>query len=495
MTTPSLKALRLYTESYRLGDRGEWRPALELAKQAVQEDPDFASAQIWLAWALRNTSAPTAEVEAASARALQLADRTTEPERYWIIGSYHYVRQEYEKAVAAFEVLAGLYPEHRWAVNNLLPAYRRLGRNEDAAALAVRSAALRPTSPSSNYGAAVDLAKIRKFEAARPYFARVIELTGGPDVDPAHAWIGAYARLSPAYEAWFKGDARATLAVLDRLVRNEAGIPQSLRDDFRRQVVPFYLAVGGAEAARSVSALIQEDEQRHLHLALTAFAAEDMTVLRDEMLKARVTLRQPDRGMVTTGTGSSTTFLLAVWLKIQAGVLDEGRHLIEEGRKYYGDLGTGALSGELALARGDIERAIGLLRREVDNPSLVFTGSSPFYRGAEALAAAYLRRGEEGLAANVLRAALARRRATNAGGLMNDYYWMRLQLRLAELDHRLGREAEAHALEEELAALLAAADPDFPLSVRLRRLRQSSGATGGASALALGEGLTPLASR
>ncbi|OFW24433.1 MAG: hypothetical protein A3G21_17890 [Acidobacteria bacterium RIFCSPLOWO2_12_FULL_66_21] len=383
VTTPSLTALRLYTDSYRLGDRGDWRPALEFARQAVREDPAFAAAQIWLAWTLQRNAAPAADVEAAAARAVQLADNATEQERHWIIGSYHSLRREFEKAIPQYELLLRLDPDHRWTLNNLTTAYRTVGRLEDVERLAVHSARLadlRPTSVAENYSAGVALMRHQNFEGARRYFTRVKQLTTGSDLPAADLWPGTYARLAPAYEAWFKSP------------------------------------------------------------------------------------------IITTGTGSSTSFFLTVWLKIRGGLLEDARLDVEGGRKSF-ESSIPYLNGDLALARGNVDAAVELLRPVIDNPPRAAAGSQLFCRGAEALAAAHLRNADVENAAGVLRAALAARRPSAAGSLTGHYFWMRLQLRLAELDRSLGREAEARALEEELARLLAVADPDFPPLVRLRKLR------------------------
>ena len=383
VTTPSLTALRLYTDSYRLGDRGDWRPALEFARQAVREDPAFAAAQIWLAWTLQRNAAPAADVEAAAARAVQLADNATEQERHWIIGSYHSLRREFEKAIPQYELLLRLDPDHRWTLNNLTTAYRTVGRLEDVERLAVHSARLadlRPTSVAENYSAGVALMRHQNFEGARRYFTRVKQLTTGSDLPAADLWPGTYARLAPAYEAWFKSP------------------------------------------------------------------------------------------IITTGSGSSTSFFLTVWLKIRGGLLEDARLDVEGGRKSF-ESSIPYLNGDLALARGNVDAAVELLRPVIDNPPRAAAGSQLFCRGAEALAAAHLRNADVENAAGVLRAALAARRPSAAGSLTGHYFWMRLQLRLAELDRSLGREAEARALEEELARLLAVADPDFPPLVRLRKLR------------------------
>jgi hypothetical protein len=51
---------------------------------------------------------------------------------------------------------------------------------------------------------------------------------------------------------------------------------------------------------------------------------------------------------------------------------------------------------------------------------------------------------------------------------------MRNELRLAELYHATGRDADARPLEAHLEELLMAADPDFPLLVRLKALERQT---------------------
>ncbi len=52
--------------------------------------------------------------------------------------------------------------------------------------------------------------------------------------------------------------------------------------------------------------------------------------------------------------------------------------------------------------------------------------------------------------------------------------WMNAQLLLAERYRELGYEAEAREIEEELLGLLAYADPDFPLLLRLQGVRNAT---------------------
>ena len=121
VTTSSLRALGLFMEAG--GESGQaqresrggprWLP--DLYKEAIAEDPEFASAYIWYAWALRNTrtvparAAPQDHIPYAE-RAFELADTTSELEKHWIRGSYHETVGEFDEAVAAYEVLLRLDP-------------------------------------------------------------------------------------------------------------------------------------------------------------------------------------------------------------------------------------------------------------------------------------------------------------------------------------------------------------------------------------------------
>ncbi len=57
---------------------------------------------------------------------------------------------------------------------------------------------------------------------------------------------------------------------------------------------------------------------------------------------------------------------------------------------------------------------------------------------------------------------------------INRVDWMNAQLLLAERYRELGYEAEAREIEEELLGMLAYADPDFPLLLRLRDVGNST---------------------
>jgi hypothetical protein len=86
VTTRSLRALQLFTAADDASRHQEWAISAQLTRQALVEDPDFATAHIYLALALKNLSQPDWRPEAA--RAFTLASEVSERERYFIVGTY-----------------------------------------------------------------------------------------------------------------------------------------------------------------------------------------------------------------------------------------------------------------------------------------------------------------------------------------------------------------------------------------------------------------------
>src|SRR5207249_1260763 len=78
VTTSSLRALQLYSQADLLMRPwgGSQAGAEELLRQAVAEDPSFASAWIHLAWTLRNQEKPLAEYQPYAETAMRLSDST-----------------------------------------------------------------------------------------------------------------------------------------------------------------------------------------------------------------------------------------------------------------------------------------------------------------------------------------------------------------------------------------------------------------------------------
>ena len=140
-TTPSLRALQLYSRGMMFVNEERWGPATELLEQAVQSDPDFASAHVYLAYCYSNVGKGR-QANLHFKRAFELADTATDRERYFILGSYYDNIGQVEKAIQAYEVLVRLYPDHYWGENNLPFAYEADGRYGEAVAERTKQARL-----------------------------------------------------------------------------------------------------------------------------------------------------------------------------------------------------------------------------------------------------------------------------------------------------------------------------------------------------------------
>ena len=130
VTTPSLRALQLYSWGYKLQrkpGKADIPAAEELHRLAIAEDPSFAAAHNMLAWTIRNQDRPVEEYLPYIERAVELAEGTSEGDRLFIEGSYFTLANEHEKAAAKYEALLDLHPDHVYALNNLGSAYRNLG--------------------------------------------------------------------------------------------------------------------------------------------------------------------------------------------------------------------------------------------------------------------------------------------------------------------------------------------------------------------------------
>ena len=153
-----------------------------------------------LALTIRYQLRPATEYLPPAERALELAERVSERERYYILGSYHEMLGmaaqaardedlatiEYEQAVTVLEALLRLYPDHYWGTSHLGYANERLGRMEEAWRWRARRADLRPTRLPQTVNLARHFLVIGDVAAAEPYLERVRTLASAEGADPIH---------------------------------------------------------------------------------------------------------------------------------------------------------------------------------------------------------------------------------------------------------------------------------------------------------------------
>ncbi|MDX1579515.1 MAG: hypothetical protein R3266_13600, partial [Gemmatimonadota bacterium] len=128
VTTASLPALQKYSEAMRaIEAEGEPERGIALLEEAIRLDPEFAMAWRKLAVELGNRNEDAARSVEAMTRAFELRDRLTPSERYLTMASYYtHVTNEADKAITAYENLLEIDPMDDAALNNLGQAYNLL---------------------------------------------------------------------------------------------------------------------------------------------------------------------------------------------------------------------------------------------------------------------------------------------------------------------------------------------------------------------------------
>jgi tetratricopeptide (TPR) repeat protein len=459
VTTSNLRALQLYSRADSLmmssGLLSTQAAAEELLRQAVAEDPNFASAYMHLAHAIGNQRLPVGDFRPYAETALRLSESTTERERLFIRGSYYDLLGQREKAIAAFEALLSLYPDDFWGTNNLAGFYYSEGRFRDAAELEIRRADLRPWDFRANETAASDLAPLDRVRS-RLYVQRARELVS-PAVMQEHPDAAAWLEIAPAAEDWLDGNLTRTLQVANGLAAKIDSLSGGARASFAMGAAYLYLTLGRLEAAAKCFQKIPDPLLRQEQLARVAFFRNDRRSLEQHLVASEG----------TTYLSSNTVILLA-----RVGLLPQAARLLEKieaSQQSVSDPGYPLIPrGELALARGEVD--LGISELEEGTRRVGVMGYWAFL-GSETLATALEKKGDLARAVLVLERASERRSsaAFEGGGAC----WLRNQLQLARLYREVGRAEDARKIERELLNLLALADPNHPILVDLKRPKQS----------------------
>ena len=261
VSTPSLRALQLFTKADALISQGRSDLSEELLKQAVAIDPEFASAHIFLAWAIRNQGKPADEYLKHAERAFQLAETTVDRERYFIQGSYSSMKDDQESAVQAYQVLLSLHPDHYWAVHILSNHFSRVGQEQRGLAYELRRADLRPNSFAANISAFERLLILdHNLIRAKPYFDRARNLITTEMLQPEANGRAIMLMLFPAYEAWLGGDPQAALVEIEKVLQTVKPVGVSGK---HRAFGQLYELLGKRQLAREWMSTARWRSNRH----------------------------------------------------------------------------------------------------------------------------------------------------------------------------------------------------------------------------------------
>jgi serine/threonine protein kinase len=150
VTTPSLEALKAYSEGGTTAHRTGDADGIPFYKRAIELDPNFAMAYAALGASYFNLNQGDLAAENAT-RAYELRNRVSERERYRISTTYyHAVTGELEKAIEEYELWSKSYPRDNTPPLNLGVIYQQLGQYDKAVVETQEALRLKPTT--TGYG-------------------------------------------------------------------------------------------------------------------------------------------------------------------------------------------------------------------------------------------------------------------------------------------------------------------------------------------------------
>lgn len=457
VTTPSLKALQLFSQGEILLRRREHAPAAELFKRALEEDPDLAAAHVWLAWALKSQGLPEEMWLPHAEKAAELSENVSETERYMILAKYYSIRGYEETAIPYYEALLQLDPDHYWGTNDLYFAYSSVGRREEAVQLAIRLADLRPNDFSAQLLAAVTwIRHWRDHDRARHCVERARQLIS-PEVMERHPGSIAWLETYPALELWAAGKVRDVFELAKALEATLGHQKGEIRDLVALNIGAIHFALGRCQKARD---LYQEGNYQIGDWLLTAYETRATSEVED-------TPKERDRifGLYARDKRASP---VKVFVAARTGRLPLAREMLsilEERWSGYSDV-LEIVRGEVARAQGQTAQAISSLETGLgDFRRWGFAGL--FYLGSESLACALEQQGELRGAVRVLET-VSERRARNFE-MVDAAFWLKNEWLLARLYHRLGQEEHAQRIKGELLNWLTFADADHPILLDVKK--------------------------
>lgn len=346
--------------------------------------------------------------------------------------------------------LVQLRPDQYWPLNNLVNNLWNQGRYSDAAPYIIVRGDLRPLDGSSVTAAAVALARRGDRNRADKYAerARALSRTTGWFDTAGQAWVAV-----PAEDAWSRGDLKGAASLLDQTRAEFADRPAEERRAVARNLVIYNLVLGRTSAANLATDLFADANIRHVHRAVIAFHHGDRNAFQREM---------------ETVTGTVATLDSRTLYRVEAGRFDEVQNYLLHPPQGSGEPASGIVErARIALSNGHTDDALTML--ELARP--LHETAQEITRFAY-LADLYLQRGDRHRAIVVLEDSLHARESPDLV-----FWWVRNELRLAELYHDAGRDKDAAPLEAELDKLLSVADPDFPVLVRLKALEAKTRST------------------
>jgi DNA-binding winged helix-turn-helix (wHTH) protein len=468
VATPSLQALRNYSQGMAAAYGDRWSEAVAFFDRAVEEDPNFASAQLLLGYSYSNQGKEKL-AEPHFKKAYELADTAPDRERQFILCTQlQRSGAPIQEIILAYETLVRSYPDHFWGVNNLSIYYDRAGKTEQALEMATRAVDLRPNDFYMNYDAFRTFKTLGNNRPRAEHFrerARRLEI---PAVRAHYPGEVVDLELDSAFSYWLQGNLVAVHRELER-VENLAPVNSgTARDEYHFSLAEARLSLGEIRQARMEFPELRPSNQACFK-CMAAFISGN-------------TSHDSARACAEMGAGNADDYsqgTVPAILLARAGLVRQAegfRRAIERLVQVEGGAGDPnaaghikVVRGEVALARGDTRGAEKLLASGTE--AIRKSGTKTFFLGMESLSRILETKGDLTGAIQTAESA-SREKARMHEGIMDVWAWARVECLRAELYRKADRTADAQNVESELRRLFVFADQDIPLVAGLVDLKE-----------------------
>ena len=438
--TGSLEALKAYTQASTMAQQGKYAEAIELQKQAIALDPQFAAAYLDLSSLYANSLDPN-NARIYVQKAYDLRDQATLPAQLYITARYHeVVTGDLYEGLRNYQSWIAMYPRQPQPWSGLENVYTVLGQPEHAVAAAERLLQLLPGNATAYQGLIVAQMHHGDFAAARQ--TGQAALAHHFDTDQIHYLLLRLAHLQhddaalAAEESWGRQHPDSPLflanqagyALQDGRLREGEALIARAEETFTQLGTQTAGARLGQQFAASYAGLGDLDEARRL----LAAAPLDPNI---NVMYALMMTGEPEKA--------------AAMLREQLALHPQDTLW----NQYYQPL----VQGQLALLAGHADEAVKWSERGIpfDNRD----ADNLYLRGDAYLAAHRVAEAE-----NAYRTLLA-----HPGGDANAYQRPLAQLHLARVLALEGRRADAMAAYHDFLTQWAHADRDEPLLLAAQR--------------------------
>ncbi len=464
VTTPSLEALKLYTDGAYLWGKGQYGESVQLYESAVKIDPNFAKAHSALGMCYASfIFNDRIKAKEHFEKAISLVDRVTERERQTIQISYEGSLENTQNELNLCRVYLQAYPDDYSMRYNYGNSLRDSGQTEEAIAQYQEVLRLAPSFTGAQINLATCYSGLKKYPEALKAYAKAFE------AEPTWLTLG---NLNHEYGFALVEAGRLTEA---REVFTKA-LPTNSRTAALRSLAMLDLCLGKyASAKKSL------DEAILLNIAGKAGLSEArnhlyMAILLDGQGRASSALQELDKG-----SKIMETIQPQVWLTSRLGVayvrggeLPKAVRALEKIRKE-AQMNVAAQAGEVNRLEGEIELAKGNRAKAVEFLTVADRQYQPSIRSftIESLARAYRLAGDA--SASIAQYEQLLDRENKSLGFETQQDWLGAHYHLARLYQSQGQKEKAQRLVDKLLQLWSEADPELPLLRDTRRLRAELG--------------------